>query len=222
MSFLSGHAVDIRFRNAWPGKILMIAALALIGWVNVMPAVRHPDSLRIEAIAICVAMGAFYAALACLCLIPKIWDNRWFASFMIALLAFTAGKAFGWAIVEWMTPGWTRGYNYWLGTFPHLLMFDSKFMQALPALLLIIPIIAAATNRMAAAIAFLGMTLLMIIPGVPLAVGSGTAALVGMGFALLALVWPRAAISVVCFLIMIPLAAAGAGALGSFTFWNND
>lgn len=226
MSFLSEHALSIRFRDTWLGKILMIAAIGVLCYGSVYRLIADPKMFVTESGLYCAIETALYALLVIPCLIPKVWRSRWFACFIVAFWAFQAGRVLGWAIVCWMDPYvLLHGTNYWLAAFPRLrsyALFYTPFLAVIPALLAIVPILASAANRLAAAIAFLGLTLLLAIPGGVMVIASGTAALVALGFALLALVWPRAAISVVGLLIMIPLAAAGAGAIGSIGIWNND
>lgn len=226
MSFLSEHALSIRFRDTWLGKILMIAAIGVLCYGSAYRLIADPKMIVTDRGLYCAIEAALYALLAIPCLIPKVWRSRWFACFIVAFWAFQAGRVLGWAIVCWMDPHvLSRGTNYWLQAFPRVSFYAlaySPFMAVIPALLPIVPILQSATNRAAAAIAFLGLTLLLAIPGGVMFIASGTAAIVALGFALLALVWPRAAISVVGLLIMIPLAAAGAGTLGSIGIWNND
>lgn len=194
MSFLSEHAVNIRFRDTWPGKILMIAAFGVLCYGSVFPLLMDTDLFYVNRGLYCAIETVLYALIAILCLVPGLWRSRWFACFIVAFWAFQAGRVLGWAIVEWISPQQlSYRTNYWLAAFPRV-----------------------------AAIAFLGMALLMAIPGGVMFIASGTAALIALGFALLALVWPRAALGIVCLLIMIPLGAAGAGMIGSIGFWNKD
>lgn len=98
--------------------------------------------------------------------------------------------------------------------------FDSYFVVVSPVLLLLIPIVISAKNWLAAIVAFLGLAALLAIPESVNLLLPGYGAL-ALGFSVLVLVWPRMAISLVCFLIMIPMAAMGAGMIGSWSVWRN-
>lgn len=100
---LFSTAVSIQFKNSRAGKILMAAALAILGTCNLLPVFMDPE-LATQPMILSVVLAAFFAGVSICCFFPKIWLNRWFDCFLVALLALYAGKAFGWAMANWYDP----------------------------------------------------------------------------------------------------------------------
>lgn len=181
------------------GRILVFLICSVAMLLSTSAAMGLSTGYMYEFRVASLVMAIAYALALIICLNEDWFTSRFFGGVCVVLMASLAGEFTSISLMNAMKAKSLE---------PLLMIPAAVFVGGLPLWFM--------WGRFEGWMAYLGLTLAFAVSWLFMCTLTGWGSLFGLGFAFLAIVWPAGAVSLGGALMVIPLAALGAGAAGSW------